>query len=134
MDYDKYGHCVSCHKFMVVEKNINGKMIRMFTPEKTSLQVMLNDSSRMRVAMCVECKKNTKESDLPDVMASVYRGWQEEVKFLVDSKKDNHKQWTREVGNKYLARQKLLEIVTVSENKSERKLNESVIKFKKGKK
>ena len=131
VDYDKYGHCVKCHKWMIVDRLIEGKIESMFSPEYAETEYFMSDGSRMRVAMCKTCKAGLNEDDSVDVMDSVYRGWETEVNEL--------KHWPEEKKVSHLKRYKELGIVCDSKDLAvdvlDRKLKEfNVKKTKKGKK
>ena len=63
VNYDLYGHCVLCHDYLLFEEVINGKVTLRFSPRKTETEFLLDDGSRMRVSMCIECKNKLKKSD-----------------------------------------------------------------------
>ncbi len=94
---DKYGHCVVCHRNLIVERVAEGKVIKMFLPEKEETDFLLNDGSRMRVCICRTCKR---EKDFTDkklqeqIMEAVIAGWQLEVDTMVAD--ENKPEWTPE--------------------------------------
>jgi len=104
--HDKYGHCSLCHKNMLIEQIIDGKPTMRFLPDYVEAEYLLDDNSKMRVAMCTQCKTNLSEDDNETVMDTVKRGWQEQVK------KYDH--WTQERKNKYLETYNKKEIVCMS--------------------
>ena len=83
MDWDEYGHCVNCHKNMLIEQVIDNKLQKRFTPEYTAKAYNLDDGTVMRVALCVQCA----DSDLKinNVMDCVVKGWDRETDKLVES-------------------------------------------------
>ena len=102
VNWDKYGHCCLCHKNMIIEQVIDGKVQIRFTPDKDETQYLLNDGSKMRVSICKSCKKGLTDKDFTGIMASVMRGWEEEVKTL---------KWTKKKKRDYLNRYSKLKIV-----------------------
>ena len=85
IDYDKYGHCVLCHKKMIVERVVGEEVVRMFTPEKKRIEFLLNDGSSMGVSICKWCDEKLNPNDFNKVMGSVYKGWEIETEGLVTS-------------------------------------------------
>jgi uncharacterized CHY-type Zn-finger protein len=108
MDWDKYGHCVKCHKNMLIEQSIDGKVQQRFTTDYSETEYLLDDGSKMRVAICVDCKKELTDKDIPKIMDCVKKGWEVEVKEL--------KHWSEERKKSYLNTYLKKEIVTHSEN------------------
>ncbi len=94
IDYDKYGHCVSCHRYLMLEKLIDGKIVEVNHPDYGEEEFLLNDGSRMRVAICVKCKDKITKSDETDIMKSVIRGWATEIQYI--------KHWTDDMRKKYM--------------------------------
>ena len=76
---DKYGHCVLCHKNMLTEQVIDKKVTLRFTPDYDETEYLLNDGSRMRVAVCKQCKAGLTEKDTDKIMKCVIEGWKLEV-------------------------------------------------------
>ena len=108
---DKYGHCSKCHKNMIVERVVDGKVVVMFTPEHDETEFLLRDGSKMRVCLCKACK-NSLDLDEPkiqkDIMGCVINGWQLEVDTLVRDEK--RPDWDSERGKKHMNRYKNLTI------------------------
>jgi len=94
IDYDKYGYCVKCHKSMITTKVINLEVKTIFTPDRDEIEFILDDNTKMRVAICKTCKAQVTNKDYKDIMRSVHKGWEEETK--------NLKHWTKEKRDKYL--------------------------------
>lgn len=94
MDYDKYGHCVQCHKNMWIEQVIGQQVTKRLSAEYCETEYLLNDGSKMRVAICQTCKGALTPKDDSKIMKCVYRGWEEEIKDLKwsDEKKKTHLQ------------------------------------------
>ena len=100
---DKYGHCVSCHRNLTIERVVDGKVMTMFLPDKEETEFLLDDGSRMRVCICRQCKQG---KDLTDpklqetIMEAVINGWDMEVKSLV--KDDSKPDWTPDRAKDYM--------------------------------
>lgn len=89
--YDIYGHCVVCHKNMLIEQVIDQRVQRRFTPDYSETEFLLDDGSRMRVAICKLCK--VEELNHDKIMECVIEGWKREVKEIIawsDEKKEEH--------------------------------------------
>lgn len=87
---DKYGHCVLCHRNLIVERVSDGKVIHMFTPDKEETEFLLDDGSKMRVCVCRPCKMTIDFNDkktCDNIMEAVVNGWQAEVDTLVADEK-----------------------------------------------
>ena len=82
MIVDKFGHCLKCGKNLITEKIIEGVVKKVTLPDYDQIQFLLDDGSKMRVAICKPCKAIVKEKDYPVLMKSVIAGWQREVNSL----------------------------------------------------
>ena len=120
--YDKFGHCVFCHKCMIIEEIIDGKMQTRFIPEYNEEQVLLDDGSKMRVAMCINCKNNYTEKDYNKIMQSVADGWEKELEVS---------KWTDEKKQNYRDKYYKLQLVTTTYKKSDDELKKELKIFKK---
>lgn len=100
---DKYGHCVVCHKGLLIERVVDGKAVKIFSPDKEESEFLLDDGSRMRVCICRGCKKDvdlSNEDTQKIIMEAVINGWDLEVKSLVE---DNKKpDWDSKRGKEYM--------------------------------
>jgi len=105
--WDKFGHCVMCHKNMLIEQAIDGKIQNRFTPEYQETEFLLDDGSRMRVAICETCKNELKVEDEPKIMECVKLGWEVEVEGI--------KTWTAEKKSNYLKKYSKKNIICNSE-------------------
>lgn len=123
IDYDKHGHCVICHEVMIIEQVIDGEVRKRFTPDYDETEYLLDDDSKMRVAICKPCKEIMKddqdERDL--VMECVFKGWEAETLAM---------DWSKEKRNKYLNRYKLKKIIVRSEHLSKHALKKEAKKYK----
>src|SRR3990167_1435332 len=114
---DKYGHCVVCHRNLIVERVSDGKVIRMFTPDKEETEFLLDDGSRMRVCICKPCKMTIDLNDkkvINNIMEAVTNGWQSEVDTLVADEK--RPEWTPERAKNHMKVYKEKNILFHSEN------------------
>lgn len=88
---DKYGFCIKCHKDLMTDKVIGGKVVRIFLGDKDETEFLLDDDSKMRVTICRICKDKLTPDDEPEIMKEVVAGWQAEmgqVKWSENDKKD----------------------------------------------
>ena len=128
---DRYGHCVTCHKSMMVERAVDGKVIPMFTPDYAETEFLLVDGSKMRVAICKPCKEHV---DLASdkvkgyVMEAVINGWQLEVDSLV--KDEKRPEWDVDRGKKHMARYSALKIECPSEGLEQHVITDKVKKLR----
>ena len=125
IDYDKFGHCVKCHKHLQIEKVIDGKLQIVFVPEKTEEELLLSDGSRMRVTICKSCKEGLTDEGLEVVMNSVVKGWEKEVEGL------NH--WSKDKKADYITNYSKKEAVCKATNMPVDVLEKKLAKFKKEK-
>lgn len=79
MDYDCLGHCVKCHKNMLIEQVIDGQLIQRFIPDYTEEEFLLDNGSKMRVVMCKDCQFVLTEDDHDSIMQCVVKGWNKEM-------------------------------------------------------
>ena len=124
IDFDKYGHCCLCHKNMLIEQVIDGKVQKRFTPDYIENQYLLSDGSKMRVAMCVDCKVNLTDKQSNEIMQCVIKGWQVQV---------NELDWTDEKKKAHMDRYSQLEIVANAENVPQDILDVKIQEFQKAK-
>ena len=64
IDFDLFGHCVKCHKNMLITQVIAGQEVQRLSGEYRETEYLLSSGSTMKVAMCVDCKEkleNTQE-------------------------------------------------------------------------
>ena len=104
--YDKYGYCVLCHRNLRYEQVINDKVMMRFDTDYDETEYLLDDGSKMRVAICKPCKEKLTEEHNIEVMDSVKAGWVEEVKTLP---------WTEEKKQNYIDTYSQKEIVCFSD-------------------
>ena len=108
IDYDKYGHCVSCHRYLLMEKVIDGKVTEVNHPDYSEDEFLLDDGSRMRVAICTACRHGLTEKDYKKIMVSVIKGWRTEIQYL--------EHWTDEMRTKHMAKYSKRTILMKSTN------------------
>ena len=121
IDYDYDGHCATCHKDMRIEQVVGGKVIKRRTPDYAEVQFLLNDGSKMSVAICKQCQEKNLHTNFSDIMNCVINGWQKEVNDLIaDEKKP---QWTEKKGRDYMGRYKTLKILADTKGQDEDSLN-----------
>ena len=116
-DIDRFGHCVICHKNLLIKRIVDGKEVDMFMPIYSETKFLLNTGSEMSVTICKPCKETNDLNDpivKDNIMQAVYKGWELENKILVAD--ENNPSWTEEFGAKYLANQATLSIDMNSED------------------
>lgn len=115
MDYDCFGHCVKCHKNMLVEQVVNGELIQRFTPDYSEEEFLLDNGSKMRVAICKTCQGNLTETDNDSIMQCVINGWKKEIE-------NNPDKWSKDRSKKYQDDYFSLKILVKSQYKTEDEL------------
>lgn len=118
--YDKFGHCVKCGKCMVIEQVIDNELQYRFTADYREKELFMNDGSKMRVAICANCRDNLTENDYPTIMKCVYNGWKEEIKML---------NWDEKKKDRYLQEYGCMDIVCDAEDKDTEHLKKEMDKF-----
>jgi hypothetical protein len=78
--------CYSCHKKLIEERVIDGKLQKFLSPERVITQFYLNNGSKMDVALCYECKNIDLDSpEIQDnIMNNIIDGWQLEKNILLE--------------------------------------------------
>lgn len=105
---DSYGHCVKCHRNLLQEAVIDGKIQERLSPDYSETEYMIDDGSRMKVAICKKCKvdlKDTKE-EKQYIIDCVIEGWKKEI---------NDTKWDKEKKDKNIERYSKKKIVCKSE-------------------
>lgn len=115
MDYDCLGHCVKCHKNMLVEQVVSGELIQRFTPDYSEEEFLLDNGSKMRVAICKVCQSNLTEIDNDSIMQCVINGWKKEIE-------NNPDKWDKDKSKKYQDDYFSLKIIAKSQYKTEDEL------------
>ena len=72
---DEYGYCVLCHRNLRYEQVINDKPMMRFSTDYDETEYLLDDGSKMRVAICKPCKNTLLTEHNSMVMDSVKAGW-----------------------------------------------------------
>ena len=103
---DRFGHCVKCHRNLIYEQIIGDKPVSRFDTDYSEAEYLLDDGSKMRVAICKPCKETLSEEDNVSIMDCIKAGWTEEVEKL---------NWTAEKKQVHLDRYSKLEIISRSE-------------------
>jgi len=130
INYDKFGHCVVCHKKMVVDRVVNNEIVRMITPDYREEEYFLDNGTKMRVAICSKCKESLKDDNetVNSIMDTVIAGWEVETRLLVSD--DGKPDWTQDVKDKHMEKYSKLKIVTRTEKKDKDTLDRELKKFK----
>lgn len=82
MKPDKYGHCVICHKNLILPRVVGGEQVMMFTAQFDQTEFVISNNSRMVVCMCKKCKSKVDLSDSDThkiIMNTVKLGWDGEL-------------------------------------------------------
>lgn len=81
-DIDKFGNCVSCHRHLVENKVIGGKVQGVLHPDASDSFFKLNTGSILVVPICKPCKKDMDLND-PLIQNKIWEevnfGWQLEL-------------------------------------------------------
>jgi len=79
---DKFGNCVVCHRNLIRNIVINGKVEGVWHPDKDEAYMKLNQGSLMPISICRPCKKSTDLNDPTvhnNIMEAVNNGWLLEI-------------------------------------------------------
>lgn len=110
LDYDKFGHCALCHCNLMVRTLSDWKLVWRMSGKSTSMDVDMNDGSKMRVTVCKRCKSSyNHELHSEGLMESVLKGWEVECDALVAD--PSKPEWTPEKKAKYMEKYSKKEIV-----------------------
>lgn len=82
-EYDKPGYCAICHN-PIAEFDGANNIVRLLGNFR-SMQVRLDDNSKMNVSVCEVCKDEFRPQDTPKLMDSVVKGWSFECDTLVEN-------------------------------------------------
>lgn len=124
IEFDKYGHCVLCHRDLRYEQVVNGEPIIRFDTDYCETEYLLDDGSKMRVAMCKPCKEKLTNEDTITIMDCVKAGWVEETKKL---------SWSDEKKQDYITTYLQREIICSSEGIPQDVLTKAHLDYKKAK-
>jgi hypothetical protein len=81
-DIDKFGNCVSCHRHLVENKVIGGKVQGVLHPDASDSFFRLNTGSILVVPICKTCKNKMDLNNVEvqsDIWKEVNHGWQLEL-------------------------------------------------------
>ena len=104
IDYDCPGFCAKCHAEIAEFDGSDAKgnmIIKRLKGNASSAVFVLDDNSKMEVALCLSCKDSLQPEDAEDIMKSVVKGWKHELKSL---------HWDEEKKEKHIDRYSKLEI------------------------
>ena len=99
---DTFGHCIRCHRNLILEKVINNEWKKVLAPDYSQVQVELDDGSKMRVVMCLGCQESYEDKHHDNMMKAVILGWQNEI--------DNNPLWNDDMKKNYMKRYGKLKI------------------------
>lgn len=123
IDYAEVGHCTCCHRNLIVEEVIGGKVQKRFHADFGEVEFLLNDGSKMRVNVCIPCQQKNEHSNIDKIMETEIKGWKHQTDKFV---KEGHGDWTQEKADKYMARYSKLEIVTPTQGHDADSLKEKL--------
>lgn len=110
---DKFGHCVFCHRNLIKNVVVNGKVEGVFDADKDEAYMKLNNGSLMPICICKPCK-NDVNLDNPivqtKIMDAVQEGWKLEMHMMRDNP-DKFPDWTPEKHEKLQKHYDILSIV-----------------------
>lgn len=107
---------------MLTEQVVDGRVIQRFIPEYTEEEFLLDNGSRMRVAMCKSCQINLSDKDYNDIMQCVIKGWGKELE---------NNTWSKERKEQYHNDYYKLKIIMKSQHKTNDELKKELEDFKK---
>ena len=85
---DKFGNCIYCHRQLVMNRVVGGKIQTVLDPDASDSFFKLNTGSILVVPICKVCKA-TVDLDDPtvqaEVMVSVNEGWQLELNHMKEN-------------------------------------------------
>ena len=93
---DKFGHCVVCHKNLIKNVAINGKIEGVFDADKDDAMLKLNNGSLLPISICRPCKESVNLDDPKvhkQIMEAVQEGWRLEIDHM-DKHPDKFPEWT----------------------------------------
>ena len=103
IDYDCWGHCCKCHRDLTLTQVIDSVPTKRLSVDYDETEYLLDNGSKMRVAICKQCKDTLNGKDEPEIMACVKRGWKKELESL------HH--WSEEKKSAYMEKYGKLKIV-----------------------
>lgn len=128
---DRFGHCVVCHKAMIITQIIDEKEQVRFTPDYDTTQFLLDNGSMMKVAICKSCKNDVTENDYNIIMEAVINGWDLETRYLVKDPKKSL--WDEARRKKYMDEYSKRKIIFYAEGKPKDVVDKKLKEYKKEK-
>lgn len=86
---DKFGHCILCHRNLLKNVALSGKIEPCFDPDKDEAWLKLNTGSMMSISVCKKCKSNTDFESIDNkkkVLEAVNNGWELEMDLMLKNK------------------------------------------------
>lgn len=90
IDYDLIGHCVNCHK-KIAHFTPRGNFDGFIEEDARDIYFVLSNHSKAHSKMCLSCFIGLNDTDFPNIMKSIIRGWEEELAKSGVSKLDSDK-------------------------------------------
>ena len=119
---DVFGNCIMCGTNMIEERVIDGGKKIVFKANRDETTYLLDDGSRMRVAMCRKDKEGLDGTETDYVMKSVIRGWQHEL--------ETYSKWSQDKKDKYMSIYGKKRIVIRTDNKEDDAVKKHFHEFK----
>ena len=79
---DKFGHCVICHKNLIRNIVIGGKVVGTWHPHKDEAYMISNIGALIPISICKPCKKTVVLDDSnvhENIMEAIKNGWELEI-------------------------------------------------------
>ena len=106
---------------MIIISVIDGKVQPRFIADHDETEYLLDDGSKMRVAVCKPCKAKLTDKDQDSIMASVVEGWRNEMRDV---------KWTQEKKDDYMKRYSKKKIICKIDNMSKEHLDKKLKEHK----
>lgn len=117
-DIDKFGNCVFCHRHLVKNMVIGGKVEGVLDADASDSFFKLNTGSILVVPICKPCKKNVDLSNVDtqkSILEEVNNGWELEIHHMKNNP-DKFKDFDSEKESKLRELYAGLNIVSHEEN------------------
>lgn len=123
-NHDVFGHCVLCHKNLLITQVVDGKELQRFKPNHGEVEYLLDDSTKMRVCMCKDCQEGMQHTDKERaiIMNCVIDGWKHEV--------ETYSHWEQDKKDSYIKEYSKKRMVTHTKNKADDLLEEELKIYK----
>lgn len=93
----EFGKCPYCEKEIMKEEKNNSVMLKGYS----TFWVLLSNSSRMKVAICEDCKKTLNDKKVEELIAAHQEFWTQGIENTLDAKIEEIKKQKEENVNYY---------------------------------